>query len=491
MENIHHLLPEIIIISTIIYLILSSIITNGTLSKITPIASILGLSIALLYCIVLNLPFEKHVFLNIIIIDPLSFFFRVLFILLGILQLALSFISRRILKEQKTEYYLLILSLIVCLNLFVSSIDLLFSFLCLSCFSLISSCLIAFGIKKNYVIEVALKHFITTSFSQILFVLASSFLFMQTKTLVLAELSLVELSTFPSFLLFVIFLLFVLIIAIQMHAFPMVMLMPDIVQGTVTPLISFFSFATIASGIGFAMRFIITILFRTQLTSPFEFLKENTSFNWLLITTFITGTSMLYGSILAFLQKNVNRSIGYLMVMQSGFYVLGLLVVDTIGLAAILYQLIVDLFAISGIFYTIYFFTDIIQSDYLSDWRGLLKQNPAESICLIFFLLCFIGIPPFPGFLGKFSLIGAAIAKKQIVLAYIAIMVLFLSTATIFKIALYFIKPQELQSNSHFGTPLQRTLYLGLFVTPIILILFNSDTIFTFTKALLENSINK
>ena len=50
----------------------------------------------------------------------------------------------------------------------------------------------------------------------------------------------------------------------------------------------------------------------------------------------------------------------------------------------------------------------------------MLGRAVPECICLVLFLLCLIGLPPMPGFIGKFALIGAVVRHQWPVLAIAA-----------------------------------------------------------------------
>jgi NADH:ubiquinone oxidoreductase subunit 2 (subunit N) len=65
----------------------------------------------------------------------------------------------------------------------------------------------------------------------------------------------------------------------------------------------------------------------------------------------------------------------------------------------------------------------------------MLARAVPESICLVLFLLCLVGIPPMPGFLGKFTLIGIVTRHNQLVLAATAIFSMALSTVSISRLA--------------------------------------------------------
>ena len=90
-------------------------------------------------------------------------------------------------------------------------------------------------------------------------------------------------------------------------------------------------------------------------------------------------------------------------------------------MAAILFNIVVQLFSIVGAYYVIALLYDQLRSDQLKDLKGMLSKAVPECVSLILFLACLVGLPPFPGFIGKFILVGAAIRHQWYFLAVLAI----------------------------------------------------------------------
>jgi NADH:ubiquinone oxidoreductase subunit 2 (subunit N) len=85
------------------------------------------------------------------------------------------------------------------------------------------------------------------------------------------------------------------------------------------------------------------------------------------------------------------------------------------------------------------FFFDELKSDRLESLRGMLGRAVPECICLVLFLLCLIGVPPMPGFIGKFALIGAVVRHQWPLLAVAAIISTTLSTAAVARLAFHLV----------------------------------------------------
>jgi NADH:ubiquinone oxidoreductase subunit 2 (subunit N) len=78
---------------------------------------------------------------------------------------------------------------------------------------------------------------------------------------------------------------------------------------------------------------------------------------------------------------------------------------------------------------------DRIGSDQLSDLKGVLSQAVPECICLVLFLVCLVGLPPLPGFIGKFALVGVAIRHQWYFLSGVAILSIAIMTVAIARLS--------------------------------------------------------
>ena len=102
--------------------------------------------------------------------------------------------------------------------------------------------------------------------------------------------------------------------------------------------------------------------------------------------------------------------------------------------------------------------------------RGMLRRAVPECICLILFLLCLVGSPPMPGFIGKFTLIGAAIRHQRLALAMVAIISMVLSTASVARLSYHLIGHFRESSNGVIVESIGRKLFLGALIIPMALV---------------------
>jgi NADH:ubiquinone oxidoreductase subunit 2 (subunit N) len=191
--------------------------------------------------------------------------------------------------------------------------------------------------------------------------------------------------------------------------------------------------------------------------------------NWPTILALISGLSMLVGSLLAYRQTGAKRLVSCLVITQSGFMLLGVLVLDQVGVAALLYNLVVEVFALIGTFYVLSFFCEELGSDRLADLKGMLVRAIPECICLVLFLLCLVGIPPMPGFISKFTLIGAAVRHHWLALAALGVFSLTLSSVAIAKLSFNLIGDLSAPWKAPVVVDPRRRMFLVLLVVPMVL----------------------
>ena len=71
-------------------------------------------------------------------------------------------------------------------------------------------------------------------------------------------------------------------------------------------------------------------------------------------------------------------------------------------------------------FYVVGLVADHYGNDDFNRFNGLIKRHPVMTLVLSISMVSLAGIPPFGGFVAKFNLLSAVLAKKQFGLAVIA-----------------------------------------------------------------------
>jgi NADH-quinone oxidoreductase subunit N len=140
---------------------------------------------------------------------------------------------------------------------------------------------------------------------------------------------------------------------------------------------------------------------------------------WPLIIGLIAALTMTLGYLAALVQTNLVRLLAYSSVAQSGYFLLGLVAIQTSALA--LPSLI--LFGAAYVAMNIGAFAIVLGAGRdLADLTGFGRRFRLKGVTMVVFLLSLTGIPPLFGFVGKFYLLGAAIDAGFLWLAIIGIL---------------------------------------------------------------------
>jgi len=402
-------------------------------------------------------------------VDGLSLFFKLLFITLSALAIGASGQLREIAPARRSEYTALVLAATLAMCVASAASDLFLAFLAIQATNILTYFIAGYGKRSEGSIESAVKFMVMSAVAAGLFLYGLAMLFAVTHTLNIQGMHLALVAK-PLAIesLGVILILLLLPLAFQVAAFPAHFWAPDVLEGAPTPASAFLSVGPRVAGLAVMIRVMVAV-FAQQGASQGQW-QVLGSVDWTSMLAFLSGATMLIGTLVAFRQKATKRMIGYLVMADSGFLLLGLLVLDQVGLAALLFSLIVELFALFGIYYVLAFIHDEIDSDQISALRGMLGRAVPECICLVIFLLCFVGLPPFPGFVGSFALIGAAVRHGWTALAVVAVISRAISFAAVGRLIYGLIGDLRVSIHQPVGHSRSRTLFLAALVAPLAVI---------------------
>ncbi len=194
----------------------------------------------------------------------------------------------------------------------------------------------------------------------------------------------------------------------KIAAVPFHMWSPDVYQGAPSPVTGFM--AAIAKAGAFAA------LLRVFLTS-FGTVRAD----WQPIVWALAFVSLLFGAVVALMQRDVKRMMAYSSINHVGFILLGVEAATTRGVTASLYYLFTYMFLVIGSFAVITVMArDGDTGHQLEDYRGLARRQPVLALCFAVLLLGQAGIPFTTGFLAKFEVVGSVVAVHSYVLAVVA-----------------------------------------------------------------------
>jgi len=140
-----------------------------------------------------------------------------------------------------------------------------------------------------------------------------------------------------------------------------------------------------------------------------------------LLLTALAVASMFYGNLIALLQTDFKRLLGFSGIAHAGYALIGFVALDQAGYTAALYYIIGYLFMVLACFVVICNVSRDGTNVALEELAGLHRRSPLLALTLVVGVFALAGIPPFAGFTGKLSLLTAALAKGHLALVVIAV----------------------------------------------------------------------
>ncbi|MGC9504671.1 NAD(P)H-quinone oxidoreductase subunit N [Baaleninema sp.] len=183
-------------------------------------------------------------------------------------------------------------------------------------------------------------------------------------------------------------------IAFKISAVPFHQWTPDVYEGSPTPVVAFLSVGSKAAGFALAIRLLVT---------AFGSLTDQ----WHFVFTALAILSMILGNVVALAQTSMKRMLAYSSIAQAGFVIIGLLAGTDAGYASMVFYLLVYLFMNLGGFACVILFSLRTGTDRISEYAGLYQKDPLLTLGLSICLLSLGGIPPLAGFFGKIYLFWA------------------------------------------------------------------------------------
>ena len=301
---------------------------------------------------------------------------------------------------RQTEVWPLMLFAVLGMMLFTAANDLLVMFIALEIMSLPLYLLAGMARRRRLLSqEAALKYFILGAFSSAFYIFGAALLYGFSGSIVFSEIA-AALTAQPSetALMLAGFALVVIGLLFKIGAVPFHQWVPDVYQGSPSPITGFMAAAVKVAAFGALLRFLYVAF-------------GGARWDWQPALWVIAIATMLLGSIVAITQTDIKRMLAYSSIAQAGFILVGVVATSPAGVAAVLFYLTAYGFATLGAFGVISLVREGSgEATHLSKWAGLGRRSPLLATAMALFLLSFAGIPLTSGFIGKFAVFEAAIA---------------------------------------------------------------------------------
>ncbi|HEV8337901.1 MAG TPA: NADH-quinone oxidoreductase subunit N [Candidatus Polarisedimenticolia bacterium] len=353
--------------------------------------------------------------------------FSLLFTLLFLATAGLTVLTSIPLVEQegkgKGEYYVLILTAAIGMILMASSENLLTIFLGLEILSISLYILAGFTRDVEKSVEASMKYFLLGAFATAFILYGAALLFGVTRSIELRGIARAfalpaESAIDPRAMAGMGLLLVGL--AFKLGAAPFHFWIPDVYQGSPTPVAGFMAAGTKAAALATILR-----LFGVAFRGP------SVEAGWIAALSLMAACTMIVGNVVALAQTNVKRMLGYSSIAHAGYLLVGVVVTSAVesrqaALSAIVYYLAGYIFMNLGAFAV----ASVIgrtsggaEEGYsFENYSGLARRRPFLAAVMTMFMLSLTGIPPMAGFLGKFFLFRVAIDGRFYFLAVLGVL---------------------------------------------------------------------
>jgi NADH-quinone oxidoreductase subunit N len=193
----------------------------------------------------------------------------------------------------------------------------------------------------------------------------------------------------------------------KLAIFPFHFWTPDVYQGASNETAGLVASLPKVGGVAVLVRFV-------SLAAPDNHIVA------VLLTVLAVG-SMFYGNLIALMQKDFKRLLGFSGIAHAGYALMGFVALSEQGYSAALYYIVAYLLMVLACFVVICKVSRDGTNVSIEELAGLHRRSPLLALTLAVGVFALAGIPPFAGFMGKLTLLMAALSKGYLALVIIAV----------------------------------------------------------------------
>ena len=317
---------------------------------------------------------------------------------------------------RKGEFYELLLVTLFGMYLMISARHFLLFVIGLESASLPIAAMVAFNKHKYESHEAAIKYILTAVFSSAILLSGLSFVYaFSGGSLYFSDIA-ANIYSGEMSLLLLVALAFVLAgIGFKLSLVPFHLWTADVYQGAPTAVTAYLS--VVSKGAAAFAFFIIFVQVFGQVYSD--------AWEWMLYAVIIATITI--GNLFAMRQKNMKRFMAFSSVSQAGYIMLGVMAADTLGLASMMFYILVYVVSNLGAFAVISTIEDRTGLISMDDYKGLHKSNPYLAVAMTLAMFSLAGIPPFAGFFSKILIFTSVTGSNSMAL-YMLVLIALINT---------------------------------------------------------------
>ena len=303
------------------------------------------------------------------------------------------------------EFYFLTLSTLLGMYFMISAGHFLMFFIGLETASIPMAALVAFDKYRHHSAEAGAKYILSALFSSGLLLYGISLIYGSVGTLYFADVP-AHLEGNP--LQIMAFVFFLAGMGFKISLVPFHLWTADVYQGAPSTVTAYLSVVSKGSAAFVLMTMLIKVF--APMTDQWQ-----TALYWLIIA------SITLANLFALRQDNLKRLMAFSSISQAGYIMLGVISGSAQGMTALVYYVLIYLFANLGVFAVITIVALRAHKFTLDEYNGLYTTNPRLAFIMTLCLFSLAGIPPFAGFFSKFFIFSAAFNSGFHLLVFIAL----------------------------------------------------------------------
>ena len=308
--------------------------------------------------------------------------------------------------RESAEFFALLLAAVLGVTLMAGATDMLLAYLGLELVSVMSYVLTGFTRGSRRSAEASLKYVIYGGVASGCFLYGLSLLYGFTGSTDLAT-ARAALASAPAPLALTAMALCLAGLGYKVAVAPFHMWVPDVYQGAPIPVAAFLSVASKAGGFALLLRFL------GGGGPPPDAIEPGVGVPWSMLALVLAVITMTLGNLAALGQHNLKRLLAYSSIAHAGYLFLGVAVGAPGGHQAVLFYLGVYLFVNLAAFAVVVAVARTEADEQIERWAGLGRRQPLAAFTITVALVALAGLPPTAGFIGKFYLFAAVIARGR------------------------------------------------------------------------------
>ena len=331
---------------------------------------------------------------------------------------ARTWLSRPDSTFKEGEFYMLIISTLLGMNMMVSANHFLLFFLGLEMASVPMACLVAFDKYRHNSAEAGAKFILTATFSSGVMLYGLTFIYADAGSLYFNEVS-QHLSATPMTVMGMVF--FFSGLGFKISLVPFHFWTADTYQGAPTTITGYLSVVSKGAA-AFALCSILIHVFGSLIEQ------------WQYLLGIVIVLSITIANLFAIRQTELKRFMAFSSISQAGYIMLAVMGDSGMGVTALTYYILVYVVANMSVFTIISAIEE--RNNGVTDmdaYNGLYSTNPKLAFLMTLALFSLGGIPPFAGMFSKFFVFMAALEQGS-AWAYLIVFIALINTV----ISLYY-----------------------------------------------------